>query len=372
MWLKVAFEQAELRLTWGNNAGEYPWNYAVNVETLKDATGGVRTALQRVTDWFRGGDPAVLAPVLHGLAEAGAALQFVLFDPRSAGSGAGDVTAEMAALSAWRRWEYERGDTELSIVADPDLHVPWGLVYESDPRAIATDAASLDAFADFWSLRYQLSSTFSGCRYDAHRLSRKREAFRMLSVLNRHEYAHAEATLGDGYRELDEILNLPVGPAFNVTTAERLVDEAVKSDTMFHFFGHGRNGELDLGDRERINVLRFKQMLARLTQRGSASCNVVFLNACDSALGQSDHSLRSATARPGVCGLVATEAEVPRDFAMRFGLRFLRSIVRDGRSIGETMTALRHDAELWPLSLLYGCYAALDFRIAPHQPGATS
>ena len=368
MWLRVQFERAELKLTWGNDLGPYPSTYTVALDTLKQTVDGIRAQLQRLTNWSRDSDPAGLPGIMRALAVAGSDLRYVLFEPERWNSQ--DPTTTIETLKTWRSQEYDRGDTRLYITADPDLHIPWGLVYEGDPQEIADAASSIEAFTGFWSLRFNLSAIFSGCTQPASSVTRSRASFRMLSVVNRYEYAFAEANLGGaGYGALNDIVNMPVGVAFTVAEADRKISEATTKDTVFHFFGHGRDGELDLGDDQHINALNFKKMLGRLTDRqqvrGAASCSVVFLNACDSALGQSDYSLRSATARPGLCGLVATEAEVPRDFAARFGLRFLTSMVREGHSIGETMGSLRHDTDLWPLSLLYGCYAALDYRIGP-------
>jgi hypothetical protein len=62
-------------------------------------------------------------------------------------------------------------------------------------------------------------------------------------------------------------------------------------------------------------------------------------------------------------GLIGTEAIVPRDFAALFAIRFLTLMLAQGKSVGESMTQLRHEPGLWPLSLLYGCYAQPDYRI---------
>jgi hypothetical protein len=162
-------------------------------------------------------------------------------------------------------------------------------------------------------------------------------------------------------------VGLPVGAAFNVEAGDKKIDEAARMDTIFHFFGHCEDGNLVLDKDELIDVIRFKMMMERLTDRnvgrGSAGCSLIFLNACESLLGQSDYSLRSAVARPGICGLVATEAKVPRDWALQFGHRFLQLLVEEGLSVGETMQFLRKEPVFWPISLLYGCYAHPAYRI---------
>jgi len=206
---------------------------------------------------------------------------------------------------------------------------------------------------------------FSGSNMSSTKATRRRESFRLLSLLNRDEYKYAANDLGCAHPSFCTLIGLPVGAAFNVEAGEKKIDEAARMDTIFHFFGHCKEGKLDLGDNEVIDVIRFKMMMERLTDRNvgrsSAGCSLIFLNACESLLGDSDYSLRSAAARPGICGLVATEAEVPRDFALQFGHRFLQLLVDEGHSVGETIGVLRE--ELWPLSLLYGCYAHPAYRI---------
>jgi len=364
MWLKVQAEAGhELKLNWGNSAGPYPLTYSIGAATLRRAADELREGLHALTEWARSGDPHQLPQLLRQLADSGSRLRYVLFDSAS-------EAAKVAELEDWIADEYVAGDTLLWITADPDLHVPWGLVFEGDSNALRDEARSIKDFGGFWSLRYRLSTMFSGCEQPKTKVTRPRDSFRLLSLVNRHEHDNAKSQSGASlHGEFKNFFDIPVGVAYNVQACEQLIEKAAKKDTIFHFFGHGQDGKLDLGNNQKIDVIRFKMMMARLAglsgDRRVSSCSLVFLNACDSILGESDHSLRTATARPGICGLIATEAIVPRDFAAQFGLSFLQSIVNEGRSIGETMEMLRRDPTLWPLSLLYGCYAYPDYRIAP-------
>jgi hypothetical protein len=363
MWLKVQSEAGHtLRLSWGNRAGPYPLTYSIATETLKNLARELRTELDGLTGWARSQNAEVrarqLPRLLRLVADAGSRIRYVLFDHSDA-----------AEIEDWLRDEYAAGDKALWITADPDLHLPWGLVFDGDSRAISDQADSIAAFDGFWSLKYSLSTVLSGCEQPRDKVTRSRASFRLLSLINRHAYAQAPSDHRDRYREFDQLLDIPVGKAFNVEVCDQLIDAAAQKDTIFHFFGHHKDGRLDLGDEQSIDIIKFRMMMDRLTDRRrgrhASSCSLVFLNACESALGESDYSLRSAAARPGLCGLIATETVVPREFALRFGLSLLESIVNQGRSIGETMEALRRDPDLWPLSLLYGCYAYPEYRIAP-------
>src|SRR5215472_3677650 len=67
---------------------------------------------------------------------------------------------------------------------------------------------------------------------------------------------------------------------------------------------------------------------------------------------------------PGFHGFIATEAEVPSVFASRYGMTFLRHLSRGGQSVGDTFDTLRREGSLFPLNLLYTCFADRDFRLA--------
>ena len=192
---------------------------------------------------------------------------------------------------------------------------------------------------------------------------------RLLSAVNRKVWADLLASNDpdrDRVNKLKGILDMPVGIAYNVETAEELATSAKQKNTLFHFFGHGRDGALDLGD-DAIDVVKFKMIMERLidrrADRTTSNCNLVFLNACDTMTGNVSSNFRDAATSRGVTGLVATEAPVPRSFAAKFALLFLQSLFVEGHSIGVTMGRLRHDQELWPLSLLYSCYAPDSYQI---------
>jgi hypothetical protein len=87
------------------------------------------------------------------------------------------------------------------------------------------------------------------------------------------------------------------------------------------------------------------------------------LNACGSAAGEVDVSLRGGLIGSSFCGAIATEAIVPTAFAADFGAQFLRLVTEGKKSIAEAMYLLQHSAALWPESLLYGCYADPNFQI---------
>jgi hypothetical protein len=368
VWLKVQHQDvSNLKLTWGGKRGAHS-AYAIAGDTLKDTVQKIEAQLSQLSEWSRNPDRGELASRLRELAILGQELNFIIFDAYVCD----DTPTDIRRLKEWMSRQYEGGDRELCVNAHPSIRVPWGLIYDGDPVNISKDATDVAHFTDFWALKYQLSVLLSGCHQPDLAKPRPREAFRMLSAINRFEYQHAETDLGELYEDFGAILKEPVGVSYTVEALETMIQDIAENNSIVHFFGHHRNGVLDLGGGadNQISVQRMKMLMARLTElrgrtHGEAPCGLIILNACESATGASDHSMRSAVARPGLCGLIATEAVVPRKFALNFGYRLLKSMVNDGKSVGETMEELRHQEDLWPLSLLYGCYAYPDYRIAP-------
>jgi hypothetical protein len=358
MWLKAHSEGNELKLTWG--AGDWPCDVdcAVALDRVKAAADGVRRELTRLSQWTQSADPATLPGVLKAIAREGWRLRYTLFD---------DTRSGMGELKAWIQQQCDGADDVLNVVAEPGLNVPWCLVYDVDPSGIADGAHGPDDFNGFWCRRFRLATVLRGSRPADGTLTRPRKTFRLLSVLNRDVYSAAMADLGGATAQFNELLDRPVGRAFTLEHCDQLVEEAVATDTLFHFLGHGTHNALDLGGGTMIDSIKLSMIMDRLTDRGGgrlATSSLLFLNACETGTGNGDDTLRSAAARPGICGYIATESIVPRDYAARFGLAFLRALLVEGKSVGEAMKALRDDPGMWPLSLLYACHAYPDYRIA--------
>lgn len=359
MWLKLSKAgQDGARLLWGTDDGPYD-PYQVGPATLAMACDAVRDALAKLVHAYGSEQPRVRARAMRELASVGSELYFVLFDSQD------DRVAAHQAREALLQ-NYAHGDTRLRITGHPDLHIPWALVFEGNPNSILPDAESLDSFNAFWGLKYELSSTLSGYNQPRSKLVRKGEKSKLLSLVHIDEATKAESKLNDELRmAYRTLLERPVGIAYDLESCRQLIEQAVSYDTVLHIFTHQDKGKLDLGDDESISVIKFKMLLDRLTEQSgdSPSYSLVMLNACGSATGDRDYSFVSAIDRPGMSGLIGTEAIVPRDFAALFAIRFLTLMLAQGKSVGESMTQLRHEPSLWPLSLLYGCYAQPDYRI---------
>jgi hypothetical protein len=354
MWLKIQPEGTDqLTFTWGNTRGPYPCIYQVGRKAVVTAAARIREILEKLAKWSQLKDPVQLHRLLRDLANEGMGLRFIIFDcPEKA--------ADILVLQDWIAEQFSAGDDELAITADSNLYIPWGFVFDGDTAAVGNAGDYTDC-AQFWSLKFKLSMVFSASGRPA-KCDRPLESYKLLSIINPAVLLGADKAVRD---ELLDLFKERVGVAHNLEHCEKLVLEAARNDTLIHFLGHCKDGELILGD-ERIDPTRFKMMVEKLlARREDRSCpyNLIFLNACETLTGELDESFRNAAARPGLCGIVATEASVPQAFAADFGLRFLKSMLVDGNSIGDTMEKLRRDPKLWPLNLLYSCYAYADYRI---------
>ena len=375
MWIKLEpVEDRSLKASWGNSRGFYDDQYFIGPESLENAGAVLRNELVSLSGWARSTDPAQRWAGLTALAKAGSDLRYELFnDPRRRDA--------IKQLEDWIVGEYEGGDRELSIQADPGIQAPWGLAYDGDvprdyvPPANAADPVEMarhemTAFGGFWALKYRLATTSSGERGPRQNMTRPRRTFGLLSLVNEDLQKLIESDLGESkYREFCELLSPPVGVAHSLDSCRDLIDKTPQIDILFHFLGHHdyAKGVIDLGSGGQLSYRDLSRLLDALSDReyvrGSKPCGLLFVNGCESAVGEADFTLRRQTNRTALCGMIATEAKVRRTYAAEFGYRFLQSMLVGGANVADTMEELHHDPALWPESLLYGCYARPDYCI---------
>ena len=373
MWLKIEADvNCEFRITWGNKRGHYPHCYKVGADAIRQCARNMRAQLELLAHSCDSQDPGERFIILKALAKAGESLRYLLFLDRA-------QPQAMRRLESWFKAEYDAGDRQLSIQADSSIHVPWGLIFDGPlPTARHDDGGELDepaqrvreieTFRGFWSLKFSLSAAQSGNSRPRAQMTRSRESFGLLSLVNSEVQSEIKHHLEPAaFADLEQLLSSPIGKAEDLTKFEELISAAAQTDILFYFLGHNRNATLEIGNGKTLDYVAFERLIDSLTNREVAEnadpCGLVFLNACESALGDTDINLRSASSRYEFCGVIATESIVPRDYAARFGGRFLRALVRQGKTVGEIMGELHHDASLWPQSLLYGCYADPDYCI---------
>lgn len=373
MWIKLDPDEKRLKVTWGNSRGFYEDQYFIGPQSLLNAASTLRGELTRLSVWARSSDPKERWDGLRTLASAGSDLRYELFnDP--------DRLPAITQLEAWIAGEYSDNSRDLSIQADVTIQAPWGLVYDGEvpgqyvppANALGPDEVAkneMAAFCGFWALKYRLSATSSGERGPRASMIRPRKTFGLLSLVNKDVENQIEADLGESkYRDFCELLSPPVGVAHCLDDCRNLIDKTTQVDILFHFLGHHNyaEGVLDLGSGGKLSYRDFGRLLRALSEReyvrGCSPCGLLFVNGCESAVGDADFTLRRTP--PALAGgMIATEARVRRSYAAQFGYRFLQSMLGEGNSVADTMDKLHHDPALWPESLLYGCYARPEYCI---------
>jgi uncharacterized protein YuzB (UPF0349 family) len=359
MMLNVeAVGYSEYKITWWIDK-QY-WLYTVGREALHKGGEAVRDALAVVSRVAHGGDRETRRTALLALASAGRNLRYRLFnDPQK--------KANIRSLEACIEQERMR-NRELVIHAELSIGVPWGLIFDGDVPSVDSGKKEIEEFSGFWCMRYRLSATTGDNARALDKWQRPRKTFGMLSLVNRAvKEKFAEDLPPEMYRELCEMLDPPVGEPENLEHCQQLMGETQQLDLIVHFLGHHENQVLILADDYQISFDDFSRMLDWLTDRSefdsSQPCGLVFLNGCDSAVGEKDLNLRWHTSRPQICGVIATEALVRRKFAVLFGFYFLKAMVKEGKTVAQAMDELHNDEKLWPESLMYGCYAHPDYCI---------
>ncbi len=365
MWLEIGDPRGnQVCLRWGD---EGLWaKYYVSLDNLQRAAGEVRTGLARLTRWAASKQREELPLILHELTTAGFHLYYALFDAKSNRNAAYDV-------QDWMRQAYEKqkqknqedgtesAECDLSVVADPSMHVPWGLVFEADdPPGLQPDVRSA-AFGNFWGLKYELAAVFDGVN-PSDALARPAKQCRLLSLLHRDYADEAHARLGN-------LLGRPLGIKLTYELCREALRNIEPGDTIFHYIGHHHDGVLDLGYGAKVSMTDFKILMDELTggrrRMPGQWCGLLFINGCEGAFGDGDYSFADVANREGLFGLISTESIVPKDDAIEFSRQFLTALFDEGKTIGQTMHHLRRDESMWPLSLLYSCYAQPKYKIVP-------
>jgi len=375
MWLKVEPDLADrYKVSWGIDGPDAVTSYHIGTVSIGDAAVAVRAQLDALSncahanpDAYSSNAPeqrAHFRSILRNLAQAGRALRQALFnDPAKA--------AEIRELQELRTDQYGSGDNVLEIHPDRYLDVPWGLIYDGNVPALAEHADVEQEMRDlsgFWCLKYRLSAIVGHHVRAKSKWTRPRETFGMLSLINHDvKFRLSEDLPKDLYDEFCEYLNPPVGEPSDLDHCLSLVESTKSVDVLVHFLGHHDKQKLVLGDKYQLSYQDFADLLETLTNReelrNARPCGLLFLNGCDSAVGEKDRSLRNQASRPELCGAIATESKVRRKYAALFGVHFLRRLIRQGKTLSTAMHELHHDSALWPENLLYGCYAHPDFCI---------
>jgi hypothetical protein len=360
MFLKLvsAPDKSALRVIWNKDGWETA-DYLVNAAFLKAASDQVRRELDRLSATYseavdaRTGEmrnEAVIMPVLRNLAVAGHKLYRILFG--TSALKAKRLSVQIGKLKAT--------DRKLNILVAADVAIPFGLIYDLDPDDLADTVRGVFEQGGFWGGCLQIAA-MPGLYED---LDEGVSDVRMLALINRNEFKLATTGLrAPPTSDISSLLDRPLGTTYSRKGFDEFIDRASKSSAIVYFFGHCANQVLHVSPNEQLDAADLHLRLSDLMpfdEPEDATRSLVFLNACYTGISNDKNDFLSACHKPGLCGFVGSEAELPGRFAMRYGHAFLTSIF-DGWSVGQTTTRLAR--ELWPYSLLYCCYANPDFRV---------
>jgi hypothetical protein len=167
---------------------------------------------------------------------------------------------------------------------------------------------------------------------------------------------------------LESIVDYAVGNVTNWDVCRDKWKAIEENDSLLHIFGHSDGEKVYLQDPvpgapvDNLYCLeadRFKGLFGK--KRQTRSVTVCFLNGCRTGAGPVGESFLDVLFDRGFQGFVGTEAEVSNEFAVLYAGEFMSRLWYGGLSIRKAFDELRE--ELFPLSLMYSCYAHPDFRI---------
>jgi hypothetical protein len=202
-----------------------------------------------------------------------------------------------------------------------------------------------------------------------------RERRRALYALHEELFALARRELKRRNAELDQKLDqlLETDSVSGTTWTEcqrhwRSIAEDY--DSVLYMFGHSDGERIMLADgSDRADaVLPASGFSSSFRKRGDTrSASICILNGCRTAAPGTNRpwpaSFLSATRKPGFFGFIGTEIEIPNTVASRYGVALLWRLFREGEALGDAFDALRREPDLFPVNLLYTCFANRNFRL---------
>jgi hypothetical protein len=362
--LFATLENKHLKLVWTGGATRLP-PYCVLLSSVLAHAKDIREVLSDFTQHNIRTGSLDYGPYYSRLQEAGAALRKSLFDAAD-NLGAGEEAEEMLRSFS--------GRPELHIFSE--VCVPWGFVANTASCSSTTLNDSIDDFSPFWSSQFLLTLR-AGQAWHMEPEPRKRDGFRMLHALHKDRFNQARGLLSDGEREaLNSFIDCDVGNVTTWSDCRERWKTIRDTDSILHIFGHSDGERIYLkdpdGDEENdgianssINLTycleadRFRTIFAK--ERSTRSVTICFLNGCRTGAGPVGESFLDVLFNKGFQGFIGTEAEVSNEFAARYATNFIDRLWMKGETIRAAYETLR--TQLFPLSLVYSCYAHPDFQI---------
>ncbi len=350
--LFATIESTYLKLAWSDGVTRL-WPYCVLLSSIERHSERIREILSDYTQRHINTKSTDYNPYLGRLKIAGGELFSALFDAKD-NTEAAQEAEEMIRQSCQRQ--------DLSVFSE--VCVPWGFVYDSAIKIQREPSSSIDDFAGFWSSQFILTLR-GGQPARMEPGPRKRETFRMLHALHKDRFNQALGLLPSKQKQiLEGIVDYAVGNVTNWDDCRVRWSEIQENDSLLHIFGHSDGTKVYLKDAVEnetycLEADRFKTLFAK--GRKTRSVTICFLNGCRTGGGPVGESFLDVLFDKGFQGFIGTEAEVSNDFAALYAAEFINLLWNEGASVREAFDALR--VKLFPLSLIYSCYAHPEFRV---------
>jgi hypothetical protein len=352
-------DKGRLKVVWDDGERRYD-PYQIDEDMVVQEASVIRRKLSALVRVSMTDPPGQYGPLIKDIARAGKELYDALF------FDAGPSEQDVEVVRDW--FSGLQGSRRVSFVVDGFIHVPWHLIYDGDPEQLPDDEAAPDTYESFWCLKYLVSCMYRGNTPYSDSDVRNPSKFRLLPVLHKDAFEVALAYMPvDEQQALSGLFN-QFGKAIH--GRRELIDAwqlAGNLNRILFFFCHANGTTLALNQDDAISVNDFKKRFA-FSKAGKGAVALTFLNGCSTAVGLETQGFIEATSRPGHCGFVGTETEIPNVYALRYGNAFLQCLLETGWPLVEVMDAMRRLH--WPLSLIYGLYGYAGFKI-DRQPEAT-
>lgn len=348
-----------LKVTWTYKGLSWP-AYSIDRDLVRRKSEEVRRDLKSlVKHALENGEHGCKASgaILKAIAESGHKLYLALFQGEK-----GQGNPERI-----RHWLAERTEElRFTFVVDERVHIPWGLVYDSDPSLLSGNPEDIELlhYLNFWCIKYRLASVYARIDPSIQTEPKSGDKFHVLPILNKEAFEKAFSALEvkEEQGAFTSLLSSLDSPVYKTEDMFDRCGQLREVDCLLYFYCHadGANLSLDINERVSIDDLRLKWKRNELSA-GESTC-IVFLNGCHTAAGDPGGGFLEATGGPGFAGFIGTETEIPDVFALRFGYAFLCRVLRGG-TVTEIMSSLR--TAHWPLSLVYGTYCA-EIQLTPN------
>jgi hypothetical protein len=263
----------------------------------------------------------------------------------------------------------------LLVTCNTPVHLPWSFVAQQTPMPPMRPGEERAVFDAFWGGHFDVAVRFAAARRNPVPISSR--DFRLLGLMTETEFERALGAIRDEheraelYAMAERLFSLEIGRTSDFRRAASGWLEIERNPSALYIFGHCDGTAIYLREEgqpdSRMPIARFKADYY-IQSKTSPPPRLLFINGCRSAAGEGTLSFLQSAWEIGFRGCIATEAEVPNAFALRYGLRFMDRLCfgdQNGQAytVGQAFRELRDSAGLFPLNRLYGCYADHNFSI---------